>query len=215
MCKYVVLDLEMCRVPGAKQKEYRYANETIEIGAVLLDESLEVQETFSTFVSPEYGKIDKYIYKLTGISNEQIDGAPKFKEALESFMDWVPEDAVWVAWSDNDKRQFKKETQCKAIEIPELDKHLEELIDCQKLFAERKDTRRNYKLSDALVSACIDYADGAHDALVDARNTALLFAKMEKNPDMEFVSYCLKGEELEKFSYVPLYELFPQFNFAS
>ena len=41
MCKYAVVDLEMCKVPhGVRKDKFRWARETIQIGAVLLDESL-------------------------------------------------------------------------------------------------------------------------------------------------------------------------------
>lgn len=36
---YLVIDLEMCNVPrDYRSRSYKYANETIQIGAVLLDE---------------------------------------------------------------------------------------------------------------------------------------------------------------------------------
>ena len=54
--KYVVLDLEMCKVPKSLRNEtYRWCYETIQIGAVLLDENYDVKKKFSTFVRPEYG----------------------------------------------------------------------------------------------------------------------------------------------------------------
>lgn len=46
-----------------------------------------------------------------------------------------------------------------------------------------------YKLSEALIAADIMYEDGAHDGLVDAYNTALLFIKMEKEPQLVLNSY--------------------------
>lgn len=44
-------------------------------------------------------------------------------------------------------------------------------------------------MSEALVAADINYEDGAHDGLVDAYNTALLFAKMEKEEELTLNSY--------------------------
>ena len=39
---YLVIDLEMCNVPrDYRSRSYKYANETIQIGAVLLDEESE------------------------------------------------------------------------------------------------------------------------------------------------------------------------------
>ena len=73
MCQYAVVDLEMCKVPnGAKKGKYRWKHETIQIGAVLLNESLEIIDKFSTYVFPQFGFIDTYIIKLTGISSARL-----------------------------------------------------------------------------------------------------------------------------------------------
>lgn len=61
MSKYVIVDLEMCRVPkGLKREKFGSASELIEIGAVLLDDAYEIEDRFKTYVSPEYGEIDRY-----------------------------------------------------------------------------------------------------------------------------------------------------------
>ena len=50
---YLVLDLEMCKVPkNYRRKDYQYATETIQIGAVLLNESYEQIDTFREYVHP-------------------------------------------------------------------------------------------------------------------------------------------------------------------
>ena len=47
MSRYVVYDLEMCKVPkGDKRKEFGSHMELIQIGAVLLDENYEVVDVF-------------------------------------------------------------------------------------------------------------------------------------------------------------------------
>ena len=50
MSNYVVIDLEMCNVLGEAKKAYGYRNEIIEIGAVLLNESYEIKDSFKTYV---------------------------------------------------------------------------------------------------------------------------------------------------------------------
>ena len=51
---HLVLDLEMCRVPKHyRSKAYKYANEIIQIGAVLLDEEFEI-----------IGKLNQLIYNF-------------------------------------------------------------------------------------------------------------------------------------------------------
>ena len=86
MCKYAVVDLEMCKVPYKVRKEhYQWGRETIQIGAVLLNEDLEITDSFATFVSPQYGFIDTYINKLTGINAGDVATAPDMIDKLISF----------------------------------------------------------------------------------------------------------------------------------
>ena len=190
MCNFAVVDLEMCRVPyGARKGKFRWANETIQIGAVLLNEALEIVDEFVTYVSPEYGFIDTYINKLTGIGRSDVSNAPTMEAALKAFVDWMPKGTKVVSWSNNDELQIRHEIESKGIEIARLDEILETWIDCQKTFADKMHNQRCYRLSEALVAADINYEDGAHDGLVDAYNTALLFAKMEKEEELILNSY--------------------------
>ena len=63
---YLVIDLEMCGVPQTYRSEkYKYSNEIIQIGAVLLNQKFGQAETFAQFVHPEYGVLDHFISDLT------------------------------------------------------------------------------------------------------------------------------------------------------
>ena len=138
MCQYAVVDLEMCKVPnGAKKGKYRWKHETIQIGAVLLNESLEIIDKFSTYVFPQFGFIDTYINKLTGISSANVCNAPNIEEALKKFVNWLPNDIKAVSWSRNDELQIRHEIEAKDIRIEGLDVILDNWIDCQKTFGKR------------------------------------------------------------------------------
>ena len=197
MCKWAVVDLEMCEVPLEVRKgvhemgkvTYRWAHETIQIAAVLLNEDLEIEDTFMTYVSPEYGFINTFINKLTGISMRDVASAPTMRVALQAFIDWLPPDVKVVSWSNSDKVQIKHEISAKSITITGIEEIFDNWIDCQQTFAEKMHTKKCYKLSEALVAADIIYKDGAHDGLVDAYNTALLFAKMERERDLVLNPY--------------------------
>ena len=203
MCKYVVIDLEMCRVPkGIKRKEFGQARELIQIGAVLLDYALEISDCFMSFVRPEYGQVDPFIEKLTGIHNSDVADAPLAGSAIKSFFQWLPEDVRLVSWSDNDKNQLRAEIVNKGIIMPEFDRYFDEWIDCQVTFSKRVDNKRSYKLSEALNMSAIEYSDGEHDALVDAKNTALLFAKMERETELTLSPYLVRDEK-QIFRYNP------------
>ena len=201
MSKYVIVDLEMCNVPkGIEREAYNWRNELIQIGAVVVDESLNITDEFMTLVSPEFGVIDNFIEKLTGISRKAVQGAPKVKEALELFVNWLPSDAVLVSWSENDESQIRKEIEAKNIFIEGLDDYLDTWVDCQKTFGEKMNAQKNYKLSEALIIADIDYDEGEHDALVDAKNTAQLFVKMEREPVLVLNPYYSNQKEEETYN---------------
>lgn len=196
MSKYVIVDLEMCRVPKPiRSQKYPWSSETIQIGAVLVDDDLETIDTFNTYVHPEYGAIDGYIRRLTGISSFDVKDAFKMKEALEKFVDWIPEDAICVSWSISDKKQICHEIEAKHIDIPKLNMLLETWQDCQKTFSEKMDRENSYRLSEALVAADIMFDENLHDGLVDAKNTAMLFIKMKKEPDLILNEYYRKSRE--------------------
>ncbi len=213
MSKHVIVDLEMCNVPrGVKHEAYNWRSELIQIGAVVVDESLEITDEFMTYVSPEFGTVDAYIEKLTGISKKDVLGAPHIKEALEMFLGWLPSDATLVSWSDNDENQIRKETEAKGLALKNLDCYLDNWVDCQKTFGEKMHAQKNYKLSEALIIADIDYDEGEHDALVDAKNTAQLFIKMKREPELILNPYY--SNQVEETTYNPFAALLANYNLA-
>lgn len=216
MSKYVVVDLEMCNVSKWVRKEtYNYGSEIIQIGAVLLDDTYKITDSFKTYVSPQFGAIDSFIQNLTGITKEDTKDAPALCEALEMFAEWIPDDAILVSWSDNDENQIRKELEHKHMSIPEFQRYMEGWIDCQKTFSEKMDSPKTYSLSEALVIADISFEDGAHDALVDAHNTALLFGKMQTEETLNLNAY-YKPENAEKeFLSATLADLLKDFKFVS
>ena len=190
MGKYVILDLEMCRVKKEQAAEFGSRTELIQIGAVLVDEKLEIADSFMTYVKPQYGEIDPFIEKLTGITSENVKDAPSSEQALDMLVKWMPEDALAVSWSYSDADQIIAEIDGKHIDTPRMEELLEKWIDCQYTFSEKmNNTERSYKLSEALIIADIFYDENEHDALVDARNTAQLFIKMEKEEEFQVSQY--------------------------
>ena len=212
MSKYVVYDLEMCRVPkGPKKDEFGYYQELIQIGAVLMDESFNITDSFMTYVAPRYGFVDSFIQKLTGITPENVENAPSTEEALNAFLKWIPEDAVLVSWSESDVNQIYHEIDGKHIDIPELEWLLEDSIDCQYDFEERIHATRSYGLSDALSITGIESEIGAHDALVDAKNTALLFAKLNLEPVLKMSEYYFSEEDMNNYMITSRLGLMPKY----
>jgi len=184
---HVVVDLEMCKIPkGLRTKEYHWSEETIQIGAVLMDENYEFVDKFNTYVSPRMGKLDSFITRLTGINVGDVINAPDMEEALKRFTDWMPkEDVEIVSWSDNDQRQIQREMEGKHIDNSRMAELLENWNDCQVTFGVKMNNNRRYSLSEALIATGI-YPEGKeHDGYYDAYNTALLFRKLELEEELQ------------------------------
>lgn len=212
---YLVIDLEMCKVPkDYRSKSYPYANETIQIGAVLLDDHFKRIGTICQYVHPEHGVIDYFIENLTGIKNSQVKKAPKLEEAFIHMIDWLGNrDYRVYAWSQCDRRQFLREVKAKNICDERIRAFLDEekWIDYQKVFMKRFDLSRQPGLEEALGRAEIEPEGRFHDGLDDAVNTAYLIEKLELNPDYQLVSYEMPDKPAEHLSST-LGELFAGLN---
>lgn len=211
MKKHVVIDLEMCHVAKELKKEYRAKHEIIQIGAVLLDETMTVIDRISILVRPTYGWIDPFIERLTGISQAQVACAPVLEDAMKQFLDWLPAgDLVAVSWSMSDKAQFEKEFAAKNLSFPRMDELFAGWTDCQAIFREKVHVGRDYSLTDAMIAVDITGEGRAHDGLADAYNAALLFAKLETEEEISLNPYyaVASGEKKEEPLSFSLGELF-------
>ncbi len=178
--KYVVVDLEMNYTSRKSEVKRNLKMETIEIGAVMLDEKLQEIASFRTYVKPEYSDgIRKKISELTGITDDMVANAPSFREALRMFTTWcrgTGDEVKIYAWSDSDYNQIFGEMLAKQYEITDAERPLLENVwdDFQKEFDSYLGFERRLSLSMALDMAGVAFAGRAHDALDDARNTAEL-----------------------------------------
>lgn len=178
--KYIVVDLEMNNTSRKSEVRNILRRETIEIGAVMLDENMQEIASFRTYVKPEYSDgIRKKITALTGITNSMVASAPGFHEALRMFTTWClgTGDMVKIyAWSDSDYNQISTEMMVKRYEESEAEKGLldNEWEDFQKEFDSYLGYEKQLSLGMALDLAGINFKGREHDALDDARNTAEL-----------------------------------------
>lgn len=164
MRTYIVIDVEMCKVQKSYAwKDYRYANEIIQVGAVMLNENYEQIGEFSSYVRPQYGKIDLFIENLTGIRRSDVRNAPTLGEVLRSMSLWIGNrDVTFYSWSDTDYFQIRGEILAKGYDETEMEKFLNESnwVDYQKALKERLDMSRVLSLSDALTIAELEAGKG-------------------------------------------------------
>lgn len=193
----VVIDVEMCRV-HTKNTTYPYKNEIIQIGAVLMNENYEIQSEFSTYVKPQFGKVDYYISMLTGISERTLKNAPHIEEALTQMLNWIgSSEVVFYSWSDTDYYQIRNEIQQKCDEDVRWERLLNQAnwIDYQRKLGDRLESYKLLRLTEALDLAEVDTSGKLHDGLDDALNTARMIAKLETNKDYRTIIERLREKE--------------------
>ena len=200
----IFVDLEMCPIPkGFAAEKESCRQETIEIGAVMLDEDGKEISYFKEYVRPVYAaEIPKHIEKLTGISYETVKMAASFREVLYRFAEWCGEaDYSIYSWSDNDVLQILQETALKGIEdTPQLSYMYHHWKDFQQEYCDLFPMDHVMSLEKALNYCGLEFKGRAHDGLNDARATADLFRAIhDKETFAEFqekVLDCFKPKSI-------------------
>lgn len=160
--------------------------EIIQFGAVLTTEDCTVLSHFTKYVKPDL-PITKYVEKLTGIYNDRISTASDFLSVFASFFCWLDEyrneEITFYAWGE-DWKQLKRIAK----------KH-----DCLELFDKimKRNNRINYQrelskktlCNGQMMSKALKLDDVkklyqipnkvAHDALIDAVDTLLVYKAVE------------------------------------
>lgn len=178
--KYVVVDLEMNNVAKGSGVRRRCSQETIEIGAVMLDENMQEVSSFRTYVRPEYNAcIAPQIELLTGITFDMVENAPAFSEAFHMFTSWclgTGDEVMIYAWSGTDYAQIAREVLLKDYAPSTEEAHLIKYpwLDFQAEFDQQLGFKKSVSLKNALNMAGLDFSGREHDALDDARSTAQL-----------------------------------------
>jgi len=101
---YVIMDLEWNN--AFSRKIQSCVNEILEIGAVMVDEQMDVIDTFSVIVKSQLSrKISGRIKNLTHITNEDMNDGISFSRAMKDFAEWIgPRNCVFMSWGDSDIR---------------------------------------------------------------------------------------------------------------
>jgi len=165
--RIVVVDVEAtCWKKGVFSRK----KETIEIGAVLLllDRVASQWPEFQTFVRPlRLPRLSSFCRELTGITQEDVDGAPAFPEALRLFVAWAHplERIILATWSHYDLWQLDLD-----LEANGLPKLALPSLDVKKLAARIVGGKSFEETARQLVPE--DVGLPRHRAIADARRTA-------------------------------------------
>ena len=180
---YITLDLEWNQAYAQKalavqrQLSLRLRGEVIQIGAVKLDERMNVCGSYQIIVKPKYfKKLHRHVSELTGITQEQMDLGTPLPEAAERFRKWCGKDYAFLTWGPDDIPMLKENLNAHSLDSAWTDR----VYDLQRIFNTRTDgSSRQRSLEYAMDYFEIPQNLPAHDALNDAYFTALVAKKLD------------------------------------
>jgi inhibitor of KinA sporulation pathway (predicted exonuclease) len=168
---FIIYDLEATCWRSRKPRKV----EVIEIGAVKVDEDLNVVDEFCSFVKPKlHPQVSSFCTQLTSITQFDVDRADPFDDVISEFEDWMrPRDVrtVLMSWGEFDKRQLLNDADLHRVDLPWLRYHA-----ClQQHYSRWKGSKNQIGLKTALELEGLSYSGTQHRAIEDARNMARLF----------------------------------------
>lgn len=188
---YIIFDLEWNQpypndISFLQRAKMPISGEIIQIGAVKLDDDLEVVDTFNILIKPQYlKKMHKKVEKLTGISSQDLQKGVSFPKAFSRFLKWCGPQSVWLSWGADDMLQLRENLMLHGL-------HKESLppwYDAQIIYArEINGDTHQVSVQKALISLHIDeniYEDRAHNAWYDAMFTAHICRKIHLKKGIE------------------------------
>ena len=174
---YIVLDLEWNQPPMGEsiasetEDSPRLRGEIIQIGAVRLNETWEIDGSFEMLVRPiRYTKMNPKVRQITGIDNEALLTGKSFPEALAAFTEFCGENCRLITWGRDDIHILKDNLALHGIAPEEI----APCYNAQWIYGRQiAKSKKQVSLSDA-VAFLGEPEYQAHDALNDARSTALV-----------------------------------------
>lgn len=202
---YIIMDLEWNN--AYLKSAHCFVNEIIEVGAIKLNEELEITDTFSQLICPVASKkIRSRIKELTHIENEDLEDASSFKTVMDDFADWCGSDFLLLTWGDTDIRTLisnykffgRKQDVCFIEQYADLQKYCQGFINMENV--------QQAGLSYAAECLNINPDDFPHHrALDDSRLSGECFRKtFDAQKIGKYISAC-DEEFFEKLAFRPYY----------
>lgn len=159
-------------------------SEIIEIGAVMLDDKMEIMGEFDQFVRPILNPIlSDFCKELTHIKQEDVDDSNAFLSVYGELMQFIGDrQVIFCSWGEYDKKQFRRD--CILHNVPEFPKD-DKFINIKRLFAEKAHTPK-CGVSRALAMLEMKFEGSPHRGIDDAKNIAKIFKVIS---DPSFVNF--------------------------
>ena len=171
---YIIYDLEATCWQG---KPDGFITETIEIGAVKLDEYGDVLSEFNAFIRPKiHPVLSSFCCALTSISQIDVNRAEQFPRVIEDFMDWIDieQEDYWLgSWGGFDKRQLAADCTLHDFGTTWLEYH----VNLKEQYKSMKRLKQPIGLKKAVEREGFEFTGIHHRGIADAQNLAKIFVK--------------------------------------
>lgn len=183
---YIVLDFEFNQafdfVKGAPAEPHPNCRfEIIQIGAVKLNDELDIIDRCNFFIKPQlYKRVHPYVEKITGITTESLENERFFPEVFKDFFKFCSEgenddNTVLCVWGTSDiKTLYRNMAFYKLSKEPILIKYIDIQALATAYLKYNKGTTIGLKNAADRLNLPSD-EDRFHDALYDALYTAKIF----------------------------------------
>lgn len=175
---YVILDLEW---NGAYSKRHKkYINEIIEVGAIRVNEKLEIVDTFTELIRPQIGKkISGRVKELTNISNEELSSSKNTFTHVMRLFKRFSKDSIILTWGITDISTLIENNKYynKKSKLDFLEYYMNLQSYCEN-FLKKSDPGKQMGLSTAAELLEINFGEESlHRALQDSELSLLCFKK--------------------------------------
>lgn len=171
---YIVFDLEWNQpyaqdLAFVKKANSHVTGEIIQIGAVRLNEDLEVEDTFNELVKPKFlTRMHRHVSSLTGITSADLKRGKPFTETFKSFVEWCGPNPKLITWGVDDMVILKQNLRLHHIK----ENYPHEWYDGQRIYSYQvSGTADQISLTKAAEERGIALDLTAHNALNDALYT--------------------------------------------
>jgi inhibitor of KinA sporulation pathway (predicted exonuclease) len=173
---YLIVDVEAtCSDDGTLP---RHEMEIIEIGAIMQSSrTFEIESEFQSFVRPvRHPELTAFCTELTGITQDDVAGAPLFPEVLQAMELWMDAfgDALFCSWGDYDRNQFIQDCEYHRVGYPFGAGHL----NLKAEFSRTLGRRKRFGIAGAVRHLGMDFEGSHHRGLDDARNVVRIVRRV-------------------------------------
>nr|XP_039250481.1 3'-5' exoribonuclease 1-like [Styela clava] len=198
---FVVIDFEATCESG---RNLDYLHEIIEFPAMLLDaETGKIVDEFHSYCKPTLNpKLSEFCVSLTGISQSDVDAAPKFEEVFKRFENWMIDknllmDRKSFAFVSDGPWDFSRflNIQCCLSEI-QYPKWARKWINLKKIFGNFYKINKP-KIEEMLSNLGLKLEGRLHSGLDDAKNLSRIVAKLVEDGCVLQINERLNAGRLE------------------